>query len=43
MIYAGKGIPRRFSGTFPGHVEISGGAPILNTDFQPLSYRGTLF
>jgi len=43
MIYAGKEISQRFSATFPGHVEISGRAAILNTDFLPLNYRGTLF
>ena len=43
MIYAGKEISQRFFDTFPQHVEISGRTTILNTDFQPLSYRGTLF
>ena len=43
MIYAEKEISQRFYATFPGHVEISGRTAILNTDFQPLSYRGTLF
>ena len=32
-----------FSATFPGHVEIFKRAVILNTDFQPLSYRGAFF
>jgi hypothetical protein len=43
MIYAGKEISQRFSTTLPGHVEILEKTGICKADFQPLSYRGTLF
>ena len=43
MIYTGKEISQRFFDTFPQHVEILEKAGICKVDFQPLSYRGTLF
>lgn len=43
MIYTGKEISQRFFDTFLQHVEILEKAGICKVDFQPLSYRGTLF